>query len=878
MSEPKGAESGQSVRGIDTAEIRDHYLPPDRDAFVGSRSSGGRVIVIAPTRAACETIERALELDIDTVLRRNHGEEIVQLARSGDGFGIVAGTGTGKTLAIRPIAEAVLGADLKVGVVNREREATPETPSWNVVIVTTGIARRWFQDELITGKDTLVVDEIHQTSAELELCLALGKRVGCRFVWLSATVDPDFFSHYLESSRVLHSTAFDPDLAAAVSTNRHTAVGFIQSQFIKRVIEEQRGVAVFLPTRAEVEQLAAEVGDRWAGLKTAFYHGGEPIRVIRPFLDGEAKKPFLLAMTAAGQSALNIPGLDTVVISDGRFAINVDKGRKILTRKPLGSNELLQMAGRVHGRVAGGEVHILTERNLNFKALKPVPPEFQLAGDSERVALTAAAIGVDLEELELPVPLDRRAYRRAVRNLAERGIIERGRLTEYGRAVETMPVDRPWAELLVHCDPKILPYVAVASNIDSLHRMTRDDPNLTGLVVSGSDHLTAYNVFAEAVNQYGQVGEVYGLERHVFSDELEDWAEGRGVLVKAIEDTALGIASVFRTIGRPLPKKLPNATTGTLKQLAELFVRVMPFDLVIDQQQSNGRKTRVSRGSVCNKWGPVTGEIRYFALKDGSTRAAIEGTNLPLRMLTENAVDAESIVEYLPRGKRSNLMITRVKRFHGFEMDFHREPLPEPFPKNLSRAAKLGLADSLLAGATPHADQAELSKVLTQIAEYSKKSLDIYDRANPDRITSILAEKLDDVTSFQSFLDTPISLAVADIVPKKLRQKMDSLPIFVQFGKTRVRLEYEMDDGEPVATVFLKPKFALGLTNRDLPKLDRPLRFVVFSGTRRAARARSLGELRSLLARSDRSERGGRGKFPNPRGSGPGRRGGRRKR
>ena len=106
------------------------------------------------------------------------------------GFGIVAGTGTGKTLAIRPIAERILGAPLRVGVVNREREATPETPTWNVVIVTTGIARRWFEDGLITSRDTLVVDEIHQTSAELELCLALGKRARCRFIWLSATVDP----------------------------------------------------------------------------------------------------------------------------------------------------------------------------------------------------------------------------------------------------------------------------------------------------------------------------------------------------------------------------------------------------------------------------------------------------------------------------------------------------------------------------------------------------------------------------------------------------------------------------------------------------------------------------------------------------------------
>src|SRR5204863_6871756 len=83
------------------------------------------------------------------------------------------------------------------GVVNREREATPETPTWNVVIVTTGIARRWFQDGLITARDTLVVDEIHQTSAEMELCLALGKRARCRFIWLSATVDPSFYAAYL---------------------------------------------------------------------------------------------------------------------------------------------------------------------------------------------------------------------------------------------------------------------------------------------------------------------------------------------------------------------------------------------------------------------------------------------------------------------------------------------------------------------------------------------------------------------------------------------------------------------------------------------------------------------------------------------------------
>src|SRR5919109_2517541 len=196
---------------------RDHHLPPDPEAYRHAPHPRGRIIVIAPTRAACETIELALGLRLETLLEREHGEEIRTLAGSGKGFGIVAGTGTGKTLGIRPIAESILNEPLAVGVVNREREATPETPGWNVVIVTTGIARRWFQDNDILPHDTLIVDEIHQTSAELELCLALGKRVGCRFIWLSATVDPSFYERYLNSAAVLETYAFDPKKAAKVA-------------------------------------------------------------------------------------------------------------------------------------------------------------------------------------------------------------------------------------------------------------------------------------------------------------------------------------------------------------------------------------------------------------------------------------------------------------------------------------------------------------------------------------------------------------------------------------------------------------------------------------------------------------------------------------
>src|SRR5215212_4880818 len=335
--------------------VTDRYLPPDHAAFVAAEPPTGRLIVIAPTRAACETIELALGLHIPTILEKQHGEEIRALAAAGKGFGIVAGTGTGKTLSIRPIAETILRTEeLKVGVVNREREATPETPTWNVIVVTTGIARRWFQDGDILPTDTLVVDEIHQTSAELELCLAIGKRVGCRFIWLSATVDPTFYARYLDAAEVLQSYAFDPARAADVKVIRKDPVQFLDDRFLIKIVREKRGVGMFLPTRAGVEEAAESVSSQFPRINTAYYHGGEPIRVIRPFLEGGERKPYFLAMTAAGQSALNVKGLDTVIIDDKKFFNVIDRGKNVLTRMHLGANEILQMAGRVHGRVEGG--------------------------------------------------------------------------------------------------------------------------------------------------------------------------------------------------------------------------------------------------------------------------------------------------------------------------------------------------------------------------------------------------------------------------------------------------------------------------------------------------------------------------------------------
>jgi ATP-dependent helicase HrpA len=826
---------------------RDHALPPDPQAFLAAEPPTGRVIVIAPTRAACETIELALGLHLETLLEREHGDDIRQLASSGKGFGIVAGTGTGKTLAIRSIAETILKAPLKVGVVNREREATPETPTWNVVIITTGIARRWFQDGLITAQDTLVVDEIHQTSAEMELCLALGKRARCRFIWLSATVDPSFYRRYLASAEVLETRAFDPAKAAQVNVLAQQPLEFLSERFIKRVMRERRGVAVFVPTRAEVEQIARELGDRWPNLATAFYHGGEPIRVLRPFLDGLVKRPFLLAMTAAGQSALNVRGLDTVVIYDARYTNVVERGKNVLTRAYLGANEILQMAGRVHGRVEAGEVFILSDRDLVFEELRPTPPEFQLAGDAERVAITCAAIGVDAAELDLPVPLDRRAYRESVTLLTERGLIEHGRLTSYGREVEAMPVERPWGEMLYHADPMLVPLVAVASNIESLHRMTREERQLGGLIVPGSDHITSYNVYAEAVNKHGYLGEVYGLPRHLFREEVEQWAEERGVLVKAIEDIALGTASVYRQLEVPLPPRLPYGDRKLLDVFADLLAKIMPFSLVIDEATADGREARVSRSSVCGSWGAIAGTLRYFADRFGVPRASIEGTQIPEHAIRRYARRGPPHVVWERQRRREGLMVVRTVTYFGFTLDREVEPLHSPFPPELLESARGALLEGMLAGDVPHPDRGRVRRALERYGHYWRRSGARLPQASSDDVSRRIAEQIGRVRSWDEFINTRVTLDPDADIPEVERTRLDALPSSIFLFGDRVPLDYDVEQDVGVVRMRLKEGQARRLNPKDLPQFDRPVRFTVTRGKHEAVRASSFDELRQGL-------------------------------
>src|SRR5438132_5278385 len=385
--------------------------------------------------------------------------------------------------------------------------------------------------------------------------------------------------------------------------------------------------------------------------------------------------------------------------------------------------------------------------------------------------------------------------------------------------------------------------------------MTREERELKGLFVAGSDHLTAYNVFAEAVNKHGYLGEVYGLPRHLFRESVDSWAEGRGVLVKAIEDVALGTASVYRQLELALPEKLPYAGDKTLAAFADLVAKIMPFDLVIDEETADGREARVIRGSVAGSWGAVAGTLRYFADRFGVPRASIEGTQLPERALRRYARRGAPGVVFERQRRREGLMVVRTVEYCGFVLEREVEPLRSPFPPDLAAAARTALVQALLAGETPHPDQGRIRKALERFGFYWRRSGGRLADAAGERLTARLAAQLEGVSSWDDFINTRLVLDVDRAIPEPERRALEGLPDSVHIYGDRVPVDYDVEQGAGVIRLRLKEGQARRLQPRDLPPLDRPVRFTVLRGKREAVRADTLEDLRRQLSGLSREER-----------------------
>ncbi|MGH7646356.1 MAG: DEAD/DEAH box helicase, partial [Gemmatimonadales bacterium] len=169
--------------------------------------------------------------------------------------------------------------------------------------------------------------------------------------------------------------------------------------------------------------------------------------------------------------------------------------------------------------------------------------------------------------------------------------------------------------------------------------------------------------------------------------------------------------------------------------------------------------------------------------------------------------------------------------------------------------ARAALVAALLAGETPHPDQHTLRRDLDRLGLYWRRSGGQLAQASSGRLAERVAAQLAGVRSWDEFIQIRVRLDVDAVVPEEVSARLDALPSSVAIHGDRVPLDYGVEQGGGVARLRLREGQARRLQPRDLPPLDRPLRFTVTRGKHDAIRADSLDDLRRQLGALGARER-----------------------
>lgn len=354
-----------------------------------------------------------------------------------------------RTLAAR-VAE-LEGTDLGDGVGYVVRDDARVSEGTRIVFATPGIALR--DAALVASAATVVLDEFHERTLEVDLLLALllkERRPEQRLVVMSATLEGERVARhvggahltalgrtfpveirYLEQGDALPDPARLPDAVVRA---------------LARAAGDPGDVLVFLPGKAEIEACArALAAARGSPSVVVPLHGSLSLDEQRRAFERTTHRKIILATNVA-ETSLTIPGVGVVVDAGLARQARYHDGRASLVLAPIAEDAAAQRAGRA-GRTAAGVCYRLWSASARLaKATLPEVHRESLVP----LVLSAAAWGArpeDLALLDAPKPY---ALEAARADLGAWGALDaEGALTDAGRRLFALPVDAALARLLV---------------------------------------------------------------------------------------------------------------------------------------------------------------------------------------------------------------------------------------------------------------------------------------------------------------------------------------------------------------------------------------------------------------------------------------------
>ncbi|MQY25261.1 ATP-dependent RNA helicase HrpA [Nocardia aurantia] len=461
----------------------------------------------------------------------------------GRGIRGVIGHTQPRRLAARTVAERIaeeLGTELGEVVGYSVRFTDQVSDRTLVKLMTDGILLAEIQrDRLLRRYDTIIIDEAHERSLNIDFLLGylkqlLPKRPDLKVIITSATIDPELFArHFADADGTpapivevsgrsypvelryrplalevpARSEDDEDDDPRVVDRDPVDAIG----DAVRELLAEGDGdVLVFLSGEREIRDTAdalrdlrlprTEILPLYARLSAAEQH-----RVF----ESHTGRRVVLATNVA-ETSLTVPGI-RYVVDPGSARISRYSMRTKVQRlpiEPISQASARQRSGRC-GRVADGIcIRLYSENDFESRPAFTEPEILRTNLAAVILQMTALGLG-DIENFPFVEPPDRRAIRDGIGLLEELGALGQsesgGReqaadlvLTPVGREMSQLPVDPRMARMLVAangngCLAEVLVIVTALSIQDVRERPAEfqqaADTKHARFTVEGSDFL-----------------------------------------------------------------------------------------------------------------------------------------------------------------------------------------------------------------------------------------------------------------------------------------------------------------------------------------------------------------------------------------------------
>jgi len=383
-------------------------------------------------------------------------------------------------------------------------------------------------DQFLNEYDTLIIDEAHERSANIDFILGMlknliKKRTDLTLIITSATIDPEKFSHAFDNAPIIEVSGRmypveiryrPPELFLDQNGEaNHVEAALHAVSELKK--EHRRGhTLIFMPTEQDIRETCELLeGTRYRNSLVLPLFGrlssADQRRIFQP-----TREEKLIVATNVAETSITIPGI-RYVIDTGLARIahyNPVTRTKGLPVKPISQSSAIQRAGRCGRMESGICLRLYSMDDYETRPLFTAPEILRSNLAEVILRMMALKIG-DISNFPFIDPPRPKAIKDGYDILKELGSIQRqGKsyaLTERGRLMARMPLDPRIARMIreaqhQHCVEEIIIIAAALSIQDPRERpMDKEaasDEAHRRFVNPSSDFLTFLSIWSHFRN------------------------------------------------------------------------------------------------------------------------------------------------------------------------------------------------------------------------------------------------------------------------------------------------------------------------------------------------------------------------------------------